>query len=129
MAALAKVLAICAGTVGGAAACVATGVAPSPLDIVPQHATKAKIERISERAIGEIAPPMADEPAPPPAEAPTQPAAVEPKPVPEPTATVVTPEATEAGAVEYEPPAEPASSPPPESSAASSGSSAGEFGP
>src|SRR5262249_10899128 len=31
MTALAKVLAICAGTVGGAAACVATGVVPAPL--------------------------------------------------------------------------------------------------
>ena len=33
MAALAKVLAICVGTAGGAAACVATGVVPAPLAI------------------------------------------------------------------------------------------------
>ena len=37
MAALAKVLAICAGTVGGAAACVATGVVPAPLLDPPDH--------------------------------------------------------------------------------------------
>ncbi|HVX31508.1 MAG TPA: sigma-70 family RNA polymerase sigma factor, partial [Solirubrobacterales bacterium] len=40
MAAIAKVLAICAGTVGGAAACVATGVVPAPLlDPPDRHAT------------------------------------------------------------------------------------------
>jgi DNA-binding CsgD family transcriptional regulator len=37
MAALAKALAICAGTVGGAAACVATGVLPAPLLGSPAH--------------------------------------------------------------------------------------------
>jgi RNA polymerase sigma factor (sigma-70 family) len=37
MTALAKVLAICAGTVGGAAACVATGVVPAPLLASPAH--------------------------------------------------------------------------------------------
>jgi RNA polymerase sigma factor (sigma-70 family) len=37
MTALAKVLAICAGTVGGAAACVATGVVPAPLLGSPEH--------------------------------------------------------------------------------------------
>jgi RNA polymerase sigma factor (sigma-70 family) len=37
MTALAKVLAICAGTVGGAAACVATGVVPAPLLGAPEH--------------------------------------------------------------------------------------------
>jgi hypothetical protein len=37
MTALAKALAICAGTVGGAAACVATGVVPAPLLDSPAH--------------------------------------------------------------------------------------------
>jgi len=37
MTALAKVLAICAGTVGGAAACVATGVVPAPLLDTPER--------------------------------------------------------------------------------------------
>ena len=40
MAALAKVLAVCAGTVGGAAACVATGVVPAPLLDSPEHHSK-----------------------------------------------------------------------------------------
>jgi RNA polymerase sigma factor (sigma-70 family) len=39
MTALAKVLALCAGTVGGAAACVATGVVPPLLDPLEHHAT------------------------------------------------------------------------------------------
>jgi len=45
MAALAKALAICAGTVGGAAACVATGVVPAPLfDSAAHHqAPPAKV--------------------------------------------------------------------------------------
>lgn len=51
-AALAKVLAICAGTAGGAVACVATGVAPTPLDL--ETKTKAPaIERQLSR--GEVA--------------------------------------------------------------------------
>jgi RNA polymerase sigma factor (sigma-70 family) len=37
MTALAKVLALCAGTVGGAAACVATGVVPAPLFDPSEH--------------------------------------------------------------------------------------------
>jgi RNA polymerase sigma factor (sigma-70 family) len=40
--ALAKVLAICAGTVGGAAACVATGVVPAPLLAPPEHQAAAR---------------------------------------------------------------------------------------
>lgn len=123
MATLAKALAICAGTVGGAAACVASGVAPAPLEITPQHSTEARIERVSQQAIEEVAPPPVEyEPAPPPASEPSQ------QPQPEPEAEPVDPvqETTEAGAVEYTPPPEPA---PAESSGSSSGSAAGEFGP
>ncbi len=129
MAALAKALAICAGTVGGAAACVATGVAPAPLGIAPQHSTEARIERVSQRAIEEAAPPPVEhEPAPAPASQPPQ------QPQPEPEAEPVEPaqETTEAGAIEYVPPPEPAPAPAPpavESSGSSSGSAAGEFGP
>lgn len=129
MAALAKALAICAGTVGGAAACVATGVAPAPFGIEPQHTTQATIERVSERAIEAAAPPAAEyEPAPPPAEAQTQP---QPAPKPQPEPPEPAPEAAEAGAVEYEaPPPEPAYTPPAaEPPTASSGNAAGEFGP
>ncbi len=127
MVALAKALAICAGTVGGAAACVATGVAPVPLGIEAQGQAKARIERVSQHALEAVAPPSVEYES-----APTEVAAT-PQPVePEadPPAPEVAPEASEAGAVEYAPPAEPASSPPPAAqSAGSSGSAAGEFGP
>ncbi len=126
MAALAKVLAICAGTVGGAAACVAAGVAPVPLDVGPQPTTKAKIEWVSEHAVEQVAPPTTEyEPTPSPAEPPAQPPA-DPEADPEP-AIPVTPEA---GAVEYAPPPESAIPPAAtERSTGSSGSAAGEFGP
>lgn len=127
MAALAKALAICAGTVGGAAACVASGVAPAPLEITPQHSTEARIERVSQRAIEEATPPPVEyEPAATPA--PQSPQQLQPEPEAEPVEPVQ--EATEAGAVEYTPPPEPAPTPAPvESSGSSSGSAAGEFGP
>jgi RNA polymerase sigma factor (sigma-70 family) len=131
MAALAKALAICAGTVGGAAACVATGVAPLPLDLAPSHDRAAKVERVSRRVLEE-----------------TVPSAVEYQPVPEPAAPAKpeqkhvgekalkpvsepAPAASEAsaGAVEYSPPPAPVEAAPSESSSASSGSPAGEFGP
>jgi RNA polymerase sigma factor (sigma-70 family) len=124
MAALAKVLAICAGTVGGAAACVATGVAPAPFGIEPDRTASPAIERVS--------PQVAEEPAPPPAESEPSTAATErkaPQPAPEPEneGEVAVPAEAEAGAVEYTPPPEPA--PAPEPSRGSSGSAAGEFGP
>ncbi len=126
MAALAKLLAVCAGTVGGAAACVATGVIPAPLGLAPDHQRAPKVERVSRRALEQ-----------------TEPAAVEYQPAPEPP-TQSKPErkhvegqapvgesepvASEAGAVEYAPP--PAPPPAPEGpSGGSSGSAAGEFGP
>lgn len=123
LAALAKALAICAGTVGGAAACIATGVAPAPLAIKPAHTAEARIERVSKRAIEEVAPPAVEyEPAAP---------QVEAKPPPEAEveleAASETPEAVEVGAVEYTP--EPAAPPPDETQTGSSGSPAGEFGP
>ena len=47
MAALAKLLAVCVGTAGGAAACVAAGVvpAPLPLDLGGDHVKSPTIER------------------------------------------------------------------------------------
>jgi RNA polymerase sigma factor (sigma-70 family) len=126
MAAFAKVLAICAGTVGGAAACVATGVAPAPLGIEPQHTTRAKIERVSQRAVEEVtAPPVVYEPAP----EPQPPPAPQPEPEPQPEQPSPAPETSEAGAVEYAPPAETASPPAAVPADESSGGAAGEFGP
>ena len=131
-AALAKALAICAGTVGGATACVAAGVAPAPLGIEPRHSAGAKIERISKQAL--------EEPAAPNSAYATTPSATEATAQPEPDqeskvdpttpAPAPAPESVETGAVEYAPPApEPTSTPPATEAPASSGSAAGEFGP
>jgi RNA polymerase sigma factor (sigma-70 family) len=83
MTALAKVLALCAGTVGGAAACVATGVVPAPLLDPPAHhpAPPAKVAHHQHRRLasdleGESS---TYEPAPPEE---TNEAAVEPEPQP-----------------------------------------------
>ncbi len=46
-AALAKVLAVCAGTAGGAAACVTAGVVPAPpLGLAPENAVRPHLERV-----------------------------------------------------------------------------------
>jgi len=131
-AALAKALAICAGTVGGAAACVATGVAPLPIDPHPHHSAAAKVERVSKRAIYEATAPAA-EPEPLPQESQPQPVpAAEPEPTVEPPAeaeaTEPVTESVEAGAVEYAQPEPAASTPAPEPGTAT-GNPAGEFGP
>jgi RNA polymerase sigma factor (sigma-70 family) len=126
MAALAKLLAVCAGTVGGAAACVATGVVPAPLGLAPDHQRAPKVERVSRQAFEQ-----------------TESSAVEYQPAPEPPAQskpeqkhvekqapagAGEPAESEAatGAVEYAPPPAP---PPSEAPSDSSGSPAGEFGP
>jgi RNA polymerase sigma factor (sigma-70 family) len=134
MAAIAKALAICAGTVGGAAACVAAGVAPAPLGIEPQHAVQARIERVSARALEQTASAASEsETTPPGAEADTEPhPANGSRPDQESPAPVTE---AEAGAVEYAPAPEPAATPSEpashmvEPSVPSSGSAAGEFGP
>jgi RNA polymerase sigma factor (sigma-70 family) len=137
MAALAKLLAVCAGTAGGAAACVATGVAP-PRGLAPNPQRPPKVERISERAVEEEpAPTVEYQPAP--EETPPEPA-TQPQPEQEHVgehAATPTGEAppsrseASAGAVEYSAPAPapPAEAPSPEPSGESSGSAAGEFGP
>jgi RNA polymerase sigma factor (sigma-70 family) len=135
MAAIAKLLTVCAGAAGGAAACVATGVLPAPV-LVPDPAPKPAIERpaTSASAASESEDEAVDyQPAPsaeaPPPSKPTQ----KPSAKQEEAAPVnAEPSAATAGAVEYEAPA-----PPPEPTAGSevtptaspSGSAAGEFGP
>ena len=128
---LAKALAICAGTVGGAAACMATGVAPVPLGL-EQHTAQARIEHVAKRLVEPVPSEaeaehaaVAEHPAPPGAER----TSAEPKqPPPEPDEAPT--EAVEAGAVEYAPPVEAAApAPAPQPSTGSSGSPAGEFGP
>lgn len=129
MAALAKALAICAGTVGGAAACVATGVVPAPLGLGPSHNRAATVERVSPRVVEEAAPAEVEyEPAPGPAAQPEseQKHVGEKSPRPTSESEPVAAEAS-AGAVEYAPPPPPVEEAP--MGGSSSGSPAGEFGP
>jgi RNA polymerase sigma factor (sigma-70 family) len=128
-AALAKLAAVCAGTVGGTAACVAAGVAPAPADLSPDRPQAPRIERVAERVVDATAPPPldADEAAP---------TGVRP-PAPESTtqddldAPQATPAEVETGAVEYpeQPPPPPTPSPAAAAQPTTSGSVAGEFGP
>lgn len=141
MAALAKVLAVCAGTVGGAAACAATGVIPAPLAL-DSGREEPRIERHAERPAKASAStaeaPVEYEPETPVATEPTptgnandagkrdeQRTEPTPEPTPEPVA--------ESGAVEYTPPPPPVATGSESSSAGSSssegGDPAGEFGP
>jgi RNA polymerase sigma factor (sigma-70 family) len=125
MAALAKLLAICAGA--GSAACVATGVVPVP---VVEHGQlpSPPVERAAERPGRETPDEAADYV---PAPQPTPPAKAHPdRPAPEEApGTTYEASSSPAGAVEYEsPPPAPATSSGGEGSA-SSGSAAGEFGP
>lgn len=130
MAALAKLLTVCAGTAGAGAACVVGGVAP-PLGLAPEGAEPAKVERVAPRASASLAPPAVEyEPAPETAAAPAS--EPEPTPAPAPDPAPAAAPATEAGAVEYTPPPpEPATTPSATSASTgdSSGSAAGEFGP
>ncbi len=130
-AALAKALAICVGTAGGAAACVATGVVATPLQLSHDQVKAPVLERTLDRRIAadwseaEIAPADEEAKAPPPAPVPHDlaPTVV---PAPEP-APVAAGEAVEA-APEPEPVAvvEPTAGGTTESGG---GSPAGEFGP
>jgi RNA polymerase sigma factor (sigma-70 family) len=133
MAAIAKLLTVCAGAAGGAAACVATGVLPAPA-LVPDPAPKPAIERPAESATVTSEDEAVD----------YQPAESEPAEAPqskpqqkhvdkEVEATRVSAEpSAAAGAIEYEAPApspEPTDGGGAASTSSSSGSAAGEFGP
>jgi RNA polymerase sigma factor (sigma-70 family) len=138
MVALAKVLAVCVGTAGGAAACVATGVVPAPLGLDRPDAKTVTVEhRIDPVLEAEWSEDSGveyeTEPEPVPAEPPAPHVHSQPAPAsaPESEASPV-PEAS-SGAVEYapQPTAAPVAEPPSTGSSAgsSSGSAAGEFGP
>jgi RNA polymerase sigma factor (sigma-70 family) len=136
MAVLAKALAVCAGTIGGAAACVATGVVPAPLGLGTDPATRHQLERAGEPAAAASAEaPVVDYEAAPPANDPEP----QPKPSPDHQAAHPAPPAATAppisgGAVEYVPAPEPEPAAAPSGSASAggdsgSGNAAGEFGP
>jgi RNA polymerase sigma factor (sigma-70 family) len=136
LAALAKVAAICVGTAGGAAACVATGFVPAPLDIDRPQAKAPAVERKLDPV---IAAEWSDEsgvdyetaPAPTTPDPESAPPHHEPAPVAE-TVSAPIPETT-SGATEYAPEAAPVTVPESSGAAAStgagSGTPAGEFGP
>jgi RNA polymerase sigma factor (sigma-70 family) len=134
MAALAKVVAICVGTAGGAAACVATGVVPAPVGLAHDPVQARVLERTVEPAVAEE--PSASsgveyETAPAPESSKPAPAAVEHDPAPTETASTPVPE-TSSGGAEYVAP-EPVAAPAPGggggAASAAGGSPAGEFGP
>jgi RNA polymerase sigma factor (sigma-70 family) len=131
--ALAKLLTICAGTVGGAA-CVAAGVVPVPLDLGQRQAEAPRAAQ-PHRPRAAVRPLSAPEyePAPEPAPAPKAPQPAQPEEaISQPaTAEAAAPAETSAGAVEYAPEPAPVASTPPsaETGAPATGSAAGEFGP
>jgi RNA polymerase sigma factor (sigma-70 family) len=134
-AALAKALAICIGTAGGAAACVATGVVTPPLELGRDQVKAPVLERTvnlrttadwSESGEGEVAPAEEETKDPVPAPVPHDPPAVA-SPAPEPAPVAAS------EAVEYAPEPEPVVVAEPTSGGGSAGtgagSAAGEFGP
>jgi hypothetical protein len=133
MAAIAKLLTVCAGAAGGAAACVATGVLPAPV-LVHDPAPKPALERPASSATVASEDEAIDyQPAPAPAETPASKPEQQPATKKEEAAPVsAEPSAATAGAVEYEAPApapEPSASSEAAPTASPSGSAAGEFGP
>jgi RNA polymerase sigma factor (sigma-70 family) len=140
-AAVAKVAAACIGAAGGAAACVATGLVPAPLELGSAPGKPAALERQVEAAVQE---PTKVEYEPAPEGGPTpnpKPRAHHPashrqqaaeaappvaEPAPEPS------EPASSGAVEYAPPPAPESAPvaePAPTASSEAGDPAGEFGP
>jgi RNA polymerase sigma factor (sigma-70 family) len=136
---LAKVAAVCVGTAGGAAACVASGLVPAPLGISAEAKRPAPVERQAEAPRRSLVDTVDYEPAPGPVTTPAEPksqhdpvaqhqSTPEAAPAPAEPAPEASEPAASSGAVEYAPPPEPA--PAPESAEApENGSPAGEFGP
>ena len=126
-AALAKALAICAGTAGSAAICVTAGVIPAPIALTPHHTVRPHLERIAAPPVREAGIEQEDPPVPAPAPEPEAPA-----PPPEQAQEQPAPElAPSAEAVATEVTSTPTPEPPsvPAPTQASTGSPAGEFGP
>jgi RNA polymerase sigma factor (sigma-70 family) len=128
-AAITKLLTLCAGAVGGAAACVATGVLPAPA-LAPEHEVRPAIQRPAASVLEDVLSESVNyEPATP---GPVVPKHEETRAEKAPKAAVEPRDST-AGAIEYEaPPPEPAPAPPATESVAApspTGSAAGEFGP
>jgi RNA polymerase sigma factor (sigma-70 family) len=144
LAGLVKVVAVCVGTAGGAAACVATGLAPAPFDLSGRPDPAPRLERRAVNSPGplaledrpaeiEYAPEperVAPEPEPEPKSKPKPRREPAPEPVREEPEPVVTESAPAPTSSEYvpPPPPEPVAEPAPAPSSGG-GSPAGEFGP
>lgn len=126
MTTLAKLLTLCAGAAGGTAACMATGVLPSPLDGSPDRTRKPAIERYVPRPVDAVV----DEGVQyqPPQQPAAQPEPDKKKP-PRGEGATTEPSTPVAEAVEYEPAPAPPAPAPASGGSSSSGSAAGEFGP
>ncbi|HYQ79752.1 MAG TPA: zf-HC2 domain-containing protein [Solirubrobacterales bacterium] len=128
-AAVAKIAVVCIGAAGGAAACVAGGLVPNPIQPAGEH-DRPPVERRQ----AEIPAPATtqSEPEPEPAPHPKPEPRREPQPAPEPEGegetAVAEPAPVENEAAEYVPPPEPVTEPAPVASSGG-GSPAGEFGP
>jgi hypothetical protein len=127
IAALAKVAAVCIGTAGGAAACVATGLVPAPPGLAPHDQAPPVEHHQAAAPAHEVTAPVEPAPAPEPTAAQPQPQHQEPQEETEPIATETA--ATDSGAVEYVPPPSSEPAPAPEPAASEGGNPAGEFGP
>jgi hypothetical protein len=130
-AALAKVLAICAGTAGGAAVCVTAGVVPAPLGLAPDRAVRPHVQHVAEpfrrEASAEVVTPVA-KPVTEPVTQEPQPEPVEEQPPPVMESSVEVAETAPTESATSSPEPEPTSSAAVQQ-AASTGTAAGEFGP
>jgi hypothetical protein len=141
VAGVAKVAALCVGTAGGAAACVAGGIVPVPLDLSAARERPPLERRLSDRptpatptpTVAYEPEPTAPEPRPEPKSKP------QPEPAPSPAAPAASPSepvveaapVASSGEAESAPPPapEPTAAPAPPLSSSGGGSPAGEFGP
>ena len=143
LAGLVKVAAVCIGTAGGAAACVATGLALAPLDLAGDQDPSPRLERrVTTSPAPKVVVPEVDYAPEPEAVAPESKVEPKPKPKPKPRREpapepvreepepVVTESAPAPTSTEYvpPPPPEPVAEPAPAPSSGG-GSPAGEFGP
>jgi RNA polymerase sigma factor (sigma-70 family) len=140
VAAVAKVAAVCIGTAGGAAGCVAAGLVPTPLNLAEEHVRPAALERQTSepeqeprQAVDyESAPAPTPQPKSKPNPAPLRQHGSEAAPASAEPAPAASEPAASSGPVEYEPPpapesgSEPAPAP---SEPTGGGNPAGEFGP
>jgi RNA polymerase sigma factor (sigma-70 family) len=131
----AKVVAVCVGTAGGAAACVAGGIVPVPFDLAPERERPRLERRLADLPASDTAAPKVEyAPAPVEPQPQPKPERSEPDPAPVPqvpaeSEPVAEPVSTSSDVAEYVPPPAPEPAPEPAPVSSSAGSPAGEFGP